>query len=77
MNNIEINFDEKELAFNSEKILQASISSEAEVVQEAYKILNESIDIFIKEYNIAYEKINFFQKKLKEVIKNWHIQKIA
>lgn len=53
-------------------ILQASTSFEAEKVQQAYEALNNNIALFIENYDIAYQKINIFQERLKTIIKRWH-----
>ena len=69
---LDIQWDQGELSRNAEIILQASTSTEAENIEQAYKILNNKINIFIKNYDIAIKEINEFQNKLKNIIKEWH-----
>ncbi len=69
---LQIQFDEKELDSNVQIILQASALEDAKIVQKGYQILNNSIDLFIQEYQLAFQKINTFQLGLKNLIKEWH-----
>ena len=69
---IDIDFDQGELDSNTQIILQASTKAEAEAIQKSYQILNNSINIFIQKYELAYQEINAFQNNLKEIIKNWN-----
>ena len=69
---VDVDFDQGELDSNTQIILQASTKAQAEAVQKSYSILNDSINTFIKNYELAYQEINAFQNGLKEIIKNWH-----
>lgn len=69
---VDVDFDQGELDSNTQIILQASTKAQAEAVQKSYSILNDSINTFIENYELAYQEINAFQNGLKEIIKNWH-----
>ena len=69
---VDVDFDQGELDSNTQIILQASTKAQAEAVQKSYSILNDGINTFIKNYELAYQEINAFQNGLKEIIKNWH-----
>ena len=69
---VDIQFDNVELDRNTEIILHASTQLQAQAVQQSYKIINDSINSFIQKYQIAYQKINEFQNRLKTIIKSWH-----
>ena len=69
---VEVQFDEAELDHNTQVVLYASTHAQAEAFKRGYQAFNNSVDLFIQQYEIAYQKINIFQNELKKIIKKWH-----
>lgn len=69
---LDINFDQSQLDKETQTILNASTSNQAEILKQAYNVINKLAISFNDTYINVTRELEIFENDLKNIIKSWH-----
>lgn len=69
---LDINFDQSQLDKETQTILNASTSNQAEILKQAYNAIHKLAISFNDTYINVMRELEIFENDLKNIIKSWH-----